>query len=92
MALMYDMGSVNRAMQAATALCAQDITPRERQILNQFAAMKPVEADVVVHARWELRKGMRYCSRCGNYNGGRKRPRCHTCGAYMDAKEDKSCE
>ena len=88
MALMYDMETVNRAMQAATALCAQSITERERWILNQFAAMKPVEAEPVVHARWvPIPSGYR-CSACGTFKKKNKKEHC-ICGAIMDGRAEK---
>lgn len=88
MALMYDMETVNKAMCAATSLCDKDITPRERWILNQFAAMKPVEAEPVVHARWiPVCAGYR-CSACGCFKKKNKKDRC-ACGAIMDRRPEK---
>jgi hypothetical protein len=43
MALMYDMETVNKAMQTAASFVASGGTEREKYILNTFAAMKPVE-------------------------------------------------
>lgn len=89
MALMYDMETVNKTMQAATSLVAKDITPRERWILNQFAAMKPVEAEPVVHARWipvwKNLFSVKYCkcSACGCKEKDNSSAYCH-CGARMD--------
>ena len=88
MALMYDMKTVNKAMRAATALCEKDITPRERWISNQFAAMKPVEAEPVVHALWvPIPSGYR-CSACGSFKKKNKKERC-VCGAIMDRRPEK---
>lgn len=85
MALMYDMETVNKAMRSATALCGQDITPRERRILNQFAAMKPVEVELVKHARWiPFYTGYR-CSACLRYTKKGRDGRCK-CGAIMDGE------
>lgn len=87
MALMYDMETVNKAMRAATSLVAENITPREQWILNQFAAMKPVEAELVVHARWEpIPSGYR-CSACGYFKKKNKKERC-VCGAIMDRRAE----
>ncbi len=94
MAMMYDMETVNRAMQAATSLVAQDITPRERWLLNQFAAMKPVEAERVVHARWipvwKNIFGVHYfqCSACGCKEKEFGWAYCH-CGAKMDGRVEE---
>lgn len=88
MALMYDMETVNKAMRAATSLVAQDITPREQWILNQFAAMKPVEATPVVHAYWRpIYSGYR-CSACGCFKKKNKKESC-ICGAIMDGRPEK---
>lgn len=88
MALMYDMETVNKAMKAATALCGQDITPRERWILNQFAAMKPVEATPIVHARWMRLHTGYYCSACGAFKKKDKHKLCR-CGAIMDGRAEE---
>lgn len=88
MALMYDMETVNRAMQAAAALCGQDNTERERWILNQFAAMKPVEVELVKHARWiSFYTGYR-CSACFRFTKKGKKARCK-CGAIMDGRVEE---
>lgn len=87
MALMYDMESVNQAIRAATALVGDDITARERWILNQFAAMKPIEAEPVAHAYWApIYSGYR-CSACGCFKKKNKKERC-ICGAIMDGRPE----
>lgn len=54
MALMYDMETVNTAMQEAMALITGPgvkLTSRERLVLNTFAGMKPVQAVQVVRCK-----------------------------------------
>ncbi len=87
MALMYDMETVNQAMRATTALVGDDITARERWILNQFATMKPIEAEPVVHAYWVKVYTGYYCSACGTFKKRNKHERCR-CGAIMDGRPE----
>lgn len=88
MALMYDMETVNRAMTEAASFVASGGTEREKYILNTFAAMKPVEAEPVVHARWvPIPSGYR-CSACGCFKKKNKKERC-ICGAIMDGRREE---
>ena len=46
-----------------------------------------IEAEPVVHARWELNSPFTgNCSNCGA-DGNRKQKRCGDCGAHMDANK-----
>lgn len=94
MALMYDMETVNRAMQTAASFVASGGTEREKYILNTFAAMKPVEAEQTVHAKWIFNpyEGEPWCE-CSNcyYTPSRKAYKeahrcCPCCGALMDGR------
>ena len=88
MALMYDMETVNKAMTEAATFVASGGTEREKYILNTFASMKPVEAELVVHARWvPIPSGYR-CSACGCFKKKNKKERC-ICGAIMDGRVEK---
>lgn len=88
MALMYDMETVNRAMAEAMAFCSGPgvkLTSRERFILNTFAAMKPVEVELVKHACWiPFYTGYR-CSACLRFTKKGRDARCK-CGAIMDGE------
>lgn len=104
MARMYDMETVNVAMQEAMALVTGPgvrLTSRERLILNTFAAMKPVEAERVVHGTWETsvmydgdgNKVFRHVHRgcgfgCSSYKE-RGTPYCPNCGAIMDGRVEE---
>lgn len=53
MSLMYDMNTVNAAMIQAAEVCRQDMPEGEKvnAVLACFAAMKPVEAEVMVRCK-----------------------------------------
>ena len=94
MALMYDMETVNRAMTDAASVLVGGPTAREKYILERFAAMKPVEAEPVVHARWipvwKNLFSVKYCkcSACGCKEKDNSSAYCH-CGARMDGRVEE---
>lgn len=96
MALMYDMETVNKAMTEAAKLYATCKSIRARRVLDIFAGMKPVEVDVMVHARWIFNpyEGEPWCE-CSNcyYTPSRKAYKeahrcCPCCGAKMDRRAE----
>ena len=97
MSLMYEVAALNAAMIQAAEVCRQDMPEGEKvnAVLACFAAMKPVEAEPVVHARWvsDTYFGQRVtrCTACKmGFDEGHhaeKFPACPHCAARMDAKE-----
>lgn len=101
MALMYEVNTINAAMIKAAEVCRQDMPEGEKvnAVLACFAGMKPVEAEPVVHARWErCFEDWRHqtegdkCSACGFEHYGIPIDHylyCPNCGAKMDGGADK---
>lgn len=100
MSLMYEVNALNAAMIQAAEVCRQDMPEGDKvnAVLACFAGMKPVEAELVVHARWVLvgvdkpgRGGVYQCMACKRCRP-HKSDYCPGCGAKMDAKEGVTCE
>lgn len=107
MSLMYEVNTINAAMVKAAEICRQDMPEGEKvnAVLACFAGMKPVEAELVVHAHWYGSEFDGYadgnpvydtwgCSHCHEEVDSDGYPpshdRCPHCGAYMD--EDATLE
>ncbi len=99
MSLMYGVAALNEALIKAAGIARQDTSEGSKvnAVLACFAAIQPVEAEPVVHARWVPVYGNAYerimlgctcyrCSVCGRIEEENGEPFCH-CGARMDAKE-----
>lgn len=91
MALMYEAKAINAAMVKAVEICHQEMPEGDKAnaVLACFAGMKPVEAELVVHARLES-TGMDEtwcewgnCTSCG-YSNYIHAKYCYWCGAKMD--------
>lgn len=87
MALVYDMETVNKAMQEA----AKHYKPGKKsskkigKVLECFAAMKPVQAKIEENAHWESspdEPDFVHCSACGEMHDW-KFKHCPDCGAWM---------
>lgn len=92
MSLMYEVNTINAAMIQAAEVCRQDMPEAEKvnAVLACFAGMKPVEAELVVHAWWDSGSELLgyHCSACGadapNDGFDNGAPYCYWCGARMD--------
>lgn len=68
------------------------IQPR---IIAEIAALKPVDAELVKHGKWEICSDgyYPYCSNCKNEPQGREMTLfCPNCGARMDGDENEKEE
>ena len=98
MSLMYEVNALNAAMIQAAEVCRQDMPEGEKvnAVLACFAGMKPVEAELVVHAELES-TGMDEawcewgnCTSCGNSNYINAKY-CNWCGAKLRGGTGDGC-